>query len=89
MHIFKWSCNNYGADDVMRKLVIFLLGMWGLIIFGGGIAVMVLGPLSISGFGSFDDIAASILKSLIAIIMVIVWIVILSKFKNWFFYRNH
>ena len=72
----------------MKKLVIFLLGMWGLIIFGGGIAVTVLGPLSISGFGSFDDAATSILKGLVAVIMVIVWIIILSKFKNWFFYRN-
>ena len=66
----------------------FLFVMWALIIAGGGILVTILGPFSISGYGDFDLLLTSILKAIIAIILVIVWILVLSKFKNWIFKKE-
>lgn len=57
-------------------------------IMGGGIAVIVLGPISISGYGNFDYILTSGLKSGVAIILVIVWIIILYKISNFIFRRK-
>lgn len=62
--------------------------MWGLILVGGGIAVSILGPFSISGFGEFDLFVTSTIKAIIAIILVILWIYILSKLKNWIFKKE-
>ena len=55
---------------------------------GGGIAVLFLGPLSISGLGDFDSLANSSLKAIIAVVLVILWILILSKLKNWIFKKE-
>ena len=66
----------------------FLFVMWALIIAGGGILVMILGPFSISGYGDFNLLLTSALKAIIAIILVIVWILVLSKLKNWIFKKE-
>jgi len=66
----------------------FLFAMWVLIILGGGILVTILGPFSISGFGLFDMLITSIIKAMIAIILVVIWILILSKLKNWIFRKE-
>lgn len=66
----------------------FLFVMWILILAGGGILVTILGPFSISGYGDFDLLLTSILKAIIAIILVIIWILILSKLKNWIFKKE-
>ena len=66
----------------------FLFAMWALIIAGGGILVTILGPFSISGYGDFDLLLTSILKAIIAIILVVIWILVLSKFKNWIFKKE-
>ena len=62
--------------------------MWGLIIVGGGIVVTTLGPISISGFGEFNWFIASVIKAVIAIVLVIIWILILSKIKNGIFRKE-
>ncbi len=62
--------------------------MWVLIIAGGGILVTILGPFSISGYGDFDLLLTSILKAIIAIILVVVWVLVLSKLKNWIFKKE-
>jgi hypothetical protein len=62
--------------------------MWGLIIIGGGIVVTILGPISISGFGEFDWFIASVIKAVIALVLVVIWILILSKIKNWIFKKE-
>ncbi len=59
--------------------------MWMLIIIGGGIAVVILAPITISGYGDFDLIFSSAIKAVISIGLVITWIFILSKVKNWIF----
>ena len=66
----------------------FLFAMWVLILVGGGIMVTVLGPISVSGFGDLDWIISSGIKAVIAVVLVIVWILILSKLKNWIFKKE-
>ena len=62
--------------------------MWILILVGGGIAVTILGPFSISGFGEFDWLIGSVIKAIVAILLVVLWILILSKLKNWIFRKE-
>ena len=62
--------------------------MWILIIVGGGIVVVLLGPVSISGFGDLDWFISSVIKAVIAILLVIVWILILLKLKNIIFRKE-
>lgn len=69
----------------MKELLGFILGMWVLILIGGGIMVTVLGPLFISGFGEMDWILSSGIKAVISILLVVAWILILLKLKNWIF----
>ena len=66
----------------------FLFAMWVLIIIGGGIMVVLLGPFSIQQFGEFHWIIASGIKVTIALILVVIWIIILSKLKNWIFKKE-
>ncbi len=66
----------------------FLFGMWILIILGGGIMVIILGPISLSGYGDFDYLLTSGLKAVVAIGLVVLWIVILSKMKNQIFRKK-
>jgi hypothetical protein len=66
----------------------FLFAMWVLIVLGGGIIVTLLGPISISGFGDFNWFIASIIKAVIALVLVVIWILILSKIKNWIFKKE-
>ncbi|MFQ5440990.1 MAG: hypothetical protein ACE5DL_05970 [Nitrosopumilaceae archaeon] len=66
----------------------FLFAMWVLILIGGGILVMVLGPISITGFGDFDWLISSAVKAVFAISLVIIWIFILLKIKNLIFRKK-
>ena len=70
------------------NLYAFLFGMWLLILLGGGILVVIIGPINISGFGDFDLIINSGIKAIIAVTLVIIWILILSKLKNWIFRKE-
>ena len=66
----------------------FLFAMWALIILGGGIIVVLLGPFTIQQFGNFHWIIASGIKVTISLLLVIIWILILSKLKNWIFKKE-
>ena len=66
----------------------FLFAMWVLIIIGGGIMVVLLGPFTLQQFGEFHWIIASGIKVTIALILVVIWILILSKLKNWIFKKE-
>jgi len=59
--------------------------MWILIILGGGISILILAPISISGYGEFDLILSSGIKAIVAFGLVVAWILILTKIKNWIF----
>ena len=62
--------------------------MWGLIIIGGGIMVVLLGPFSIQQFGDFPWIITSGTKVSIALGLIIIWVLILSKLKNYIFKKE-
>ena len=66
----------------------FLFAMWGLIIIGGGIMVVLLGPFSIQQFGNFHWLIGSGIKVTIALLLVVIWILILSKLKNYIFKKE-
>ena len=66
----------------------FLFAMWVLIIIGGGIMVVLLGPFSIQQFGDFHWIITSGIKVTIALMLVVIWILILSKLKNYIFKKE-
>lgn len=63
--------------------------MWLLILAGGGILVLVVSKISISGYGNeIDFLAASVIKAAIAILFVIAWVVVLTKLKNRIFQKQ-
>ena len=66
----------------------FLLAMWSLIIIGGGIMVVLLGPFTIQQFGDFHWIITSGTKVSIALGLILIWILILTKLKNWIFKKE-
>ena len=66
----------------------FLFAMWGLIITGGGIMVVLLGPFTIQQFGDFHWLIASGVKVIISLILIVIWILILSKLKNYIFKKE-
>ena len=70
------------------SIFVFIFAMWILIIIGGGIAVLILAPIEITGFGEFNLILSSTIKAVISIGLVITWIFILSKVKNWIFHSQ-
>ena len=70
------------------SIFVFIFAMWILLLIGGGILVAVLGPVSVSGFGDLDSIISSGVKAIIAILLVIVWVFVLSKIKNWIFQKQ-
>ena len=70
------------------SIFVFIFAMWILIIIGGGIAVLILAPISISGYGDFNLIISSGIKAVISIGLVVAWIFILSKVKNWIFHSQ-
>jgi len=72
---------------IALPIFIFIFVMWMLMILGGGILVITIAPISISGYGDLDMILSSGLKAIIAILLVIVWILVLSKLKKIIFYK--
>jgi len=69
-------------------IFVFVGVMWILLIIGGGIVVTILGPISITGYGDLNQMIASGIKAITAIILVVIWIVILSKMKKWIFHKE-
>ena len=63
----------------------FIFAMWVLIIIGGGLMVVFIGPLSFSGDGQLDPLINSAAKVLIAMILIFIWVLALLKIKNWIF----
>jgi len=72
----------------MNGLFGFLFAMWILILIGGGIVVTILGPISITGYGELNLIISSGIKAIISFSLVILWIFILLKVKNWIFRKE-
>ena len=66
----------------------FIFAMWVLILVGGGLMVLIVGPISFSGYGEMDPIINSGIKVLIALILIFIWVFALTKIKNWIFQKQ-
>ena len=66
----------------------YIFVMWILIIAGGGLLVSIIAPISIHGFGNFDHIIDSIIKAVVALVLVVLWVLVMSKIKNWLFHKQ-
>jgi len=65
------------------KIYSFIFVMWILMLIGGGLMVVFVGPLS---FGiDVDPIITSGVKVLLALFLIFIWIFTLTKVKNWIF----
>ena len=65
------------------KIYSFIFVMWILMLIGGGLVVVFVGPLS---FGiDVDPIITSGVKVLLALFLIFIWVFILAKLKNWIF----
>lgn len=75
----------------MANLLIFaFIGiMWILILAGGGILVTLVSKISISGYSDeMDFFIASMIKAVIALVLVVSWILVLTKLKNKIFQKQ-
>tara|TARA_B100000745_G_scaffold31725_1_gene19935 strand:+ start:408 stop:638 length:231 start_codon:yes stop_codon:yes gene_type:complete len=63
----------------------FIFLMWILMLVGGGLMVVVIGPFSLGGFSGIDPIILSGIKVGIALVLIFIWVFILAKVKNWIF----
>jgi len=70
------------------SIFIFVFVMWVILIFGGGIVVIVLGPINVTGFSDLNQVISSGIKAITAIILVIIWILILFKIRNRIFHEE-
>ncbi len=67
----------------------FIAIMWALILAGGGILVVLVSQISVSGYGEqMDFLIASAIKAVIAIVLVVLWIIVLTKLKNKIFQKQ-
>jgi len=63
----------------------FIFIMWILMLVGGGLMVVVIGPFSLGNLGNIDPIIFSGIKVGIALVLIFIWVFILTKVKNWIF----
>ncbi|HWP78947.1 MAG TPA: hypothetical protein VNL34_04785 [Candidatus Nitrosotenuis sp.] len=67
----------------------FVAIMWLLILAGGGILVALVSKITIQGYGEeLDFFISSVIKAVIAIVLVVGWILVLTKLKNKIFQKQ-
>ena len=67
------------------KIYSFIFTMWILMLIGGGLMVLVIGPFSLASMGDVDQISVSGVKVGIALVLIFIWVFALTKIKNWIF----
>ena len=67
------------------KIYSFIFTMWVLMLIGGGLMVLVIGPFSLGSIGDVDPIIVSGIKVGIALVLIFIWVFTLTKIKNWIF----
>ena len=66
-----------------EKIYGFIFVMWVLMLIGGGLVVVFVGPLT---FGlDVEPIITSSVKVFITLILIFIWVFTLTKVKNWIF----
>ena len=67
------------------KIYSFIFTMWILMLIGGGLMVLIIGPFSLGSIGSVDPIILSGIKVGFALVLIFIWVFALTKIKNWIF----
>ena len=67
------------------KIYSFIFTMWILMLLGGGLMVLIIGPFSLGSIGDIDPIIVSGVKVGIALVLIFIWVFTLTKIKNWIF----
>ena len=67
------------------KIYSFIFAMWILILVGGGLITLIIGPFSLGSIEGIDPIILSGIKVGIALVLIFVWVFTLTKIKNWIF----
>lgn len=70
------------------SIFFYIFVMWLLIIAGGALIVLIISHISIQGFGKLSGVIDSVVKASIALTLVALWILIMSKVKNWIFHQQ-
>ena len=65
------------------KIYSFIFVMWILILIGGGLVVVFVGPITFAT--DVEPIITSGVKVLLALFLIFIWIFTLTKVKNWIF----
>jgi len=65
------------------KIYSFIFTMWILIIIGGGLVVVFVGPITFAT--DVEPIITSGVKVLLALFLIFIWVFTLTKIKNWIF----
>jgi len=65
------------------KIYGFIFAMWVLILIGGGLVVVFVGPITFAT--DVEPIITSGVKVLLALFLIFIWVFILTKLKNWIF----
>jgi len=63
----------------------FLFSMWILILVGGGLMVLLVAPISFRDYIDIDPLINSGAKITLALFLIFIWVLILTKVKNWSF----
>jgi len=67
------------------KIYCFIFTMWILMLIGGGLMVLIIGPLSLGSIEGVAPIIFSGIKVGLALVLIFIWVFALTKIKNWIF----
>jgi len=67
------------------KIYSFVFAMWILMLVGGGLMTLIIGPFSLGSIGGVDPIILSGIKVGLALVLIFIWVFALTKIKNWIF----
>ena len=65
------------------KIYSFIFVMWILMLIGGGLVVIFVGPFTFTP--DIEPIITSGVKVIIALFLIFIWLFTLTKVKNWIF----
>ena len=67
------------------KIYSFIFTMWILILVGGGLMTLIIGPFSLGSIEGIDPMILSGIKVGLALVLIFIWVFTLTKVKNWIF----
>ena len=67
------------------KIYSFIFVMWILMLVGGGLMTLIIGPFSLGSIGGIDPMILSGIKVGLALVLIFIWVFVLTKIKNWIF----